>query len=612
MYIPITLSQDLTDYVDWEQRFRGARVFYAQLAITNPNRGLICTQQSGVFQLHAWEIPTAYLKPLTNKSTGVTRGTLAIDGRYVYYLDDEQGNEVGHYVRIPFEGGIKEDITPDLPPYASFDIVQSQNGNLLGFIAVSEAGFHLYSLECTPSGVLKSPRLLWQSTAFSLGPILSHKGELAVLSTTEKTGNNIHGLLALETSSGEIVAELRDTDSSLQPVSFSPLPGDMRLLAMTDRYGFSRPFIWSLFTNERQDIILPNLAGDVRAWRWFPDGRHLLLYQINNACYQLYRYDLLSKTLTRLNHPNGTLNNPCFHNDRIWIVLSDATYPERLVALDFQTGELTQTLLVASNVPKSQPWQSIHFPSSDGTQIQAWLALPLAGKKPFPTILHVHGGPAEVVVEGFSPSCQAWLDHGFAWLSVNYRGSTSFGKTFERAIWGNLGQLEVEDMAAARHWLVDRGIANSNAIFVTGASYGGYLTLQALGKYPDLWAGGMAEVAIADWFLMYEDQVEMLRSYQQVLFGGTPSQKPEIHRLASPITYAQQVRAPILIIQGRNDARCPARQIQAYEQRMRSIGKNIQVHWFDAGHFQSDIEQAISHQTLKLAFVQQILQRILE
>ncbi|MGB3203483.1 MAG: prolyl oligopeptidase family serine peptidase [Crinalium sp.] len=605
-------SQDLTHYVDWEQRFRCTKVFSAQLAITNPNRGLICTQQSGVFQLHSWEIPTLYLKPLTNKPTGVTRGTLAIDGRYVYYLDDEQGNEVGHYVRIPFEGGIKEDITPDLPPYASLDIVQSQNGNLFGFIAVSEAGFHLYSLECTPSGVLKSPRLLWQSTAFSLGLILSHKGELAVLSTTDKIGNNIHRLLAIETSTGEIVAELQDIDASLQFVSFSPLSGDMRLLAMTDKYGFNRPFIWSPYTNERQDIVLPNLVGDVRAWRWFPDGRHLLLYQINDACYQLYRYDLLSETLTRLNHPNGTLNSPCFHKDQIWIVLSDATYPERLVALDPKNGELAQTLLVASDVPKSSSWQSIHFPSSDGTQIQAWLALPLASKKPFPTIIHVHGGPAEVVVEGFSPSCQAWLDHGFAWLSVNYRGSTSFGKTFERAIWGNLGQLEVEDMAAARRWLVDQGIAVSNAIFVTGASYGGYLTLQALGKYPDLWAGGMAEVAIADWFLMYEDQVEMLRSYQQVLFGGTPSQKPEIHRLASPITYAEQVRAPILIIQGRNDARCPARQMQAYEQRMRSTGKNIQVHWFDAGHFQSDIEQVICHQALKLAFVQQILQRISE
>jgi len=98
-----------------------------------------------------------------------------------------------------------------------------------------------------------------------------------------------------------------------------------------------------------------------------------------------------------------------------------------------------------------------------------------------------------------------WLDHGCAFLTINYRGSTSFGKAFEQAIYGDLGRLEVDDMAAARDFLVREGIALPDSILVTGWSYGGYLTLMALGARPELWAGGMAGIAVADWAVQYAE-----------------------------------------------------------------------------------------------------------
>ena len=141
----------------------------------------------------------------------------------------------------------------------------------------------------------------------------------------------------------------------------------------------------------------------------------------------------------------------------------------------------------------------------------------------------------------WSPASQTWLDHGFAFFSLNYRGSITFGYDFQHVIDGNLGDLEVEDIAAGVHWLIENGIAQPDAIIKTGASYGGYLTLQSLGKNPDLWAGGMAVVAIADWALMYEDQAGTLRGFQRSMFGGTPDEKPEAHRKSSPITYAENI-----------------------------------------------------------------------
>ena len=133
----------------------------------------------------------------------------------------------------------------------------------------------------------------------------------------------------------------------------------------------------------------------------------------------------------------------------------------------------------------------------------------------------------------------------------------------------------MDDVAAARDWMVAQGIARPDGVFATGWSYGGYLTLLALGMRPDLWAGGMAGIAIADWTLMYEDQAETLRQYQVGLFGGTPAEKPEAHTKSSPITYAERVEAPLLVIQGSNDTRCPARQLRAYEEKRDALSMRM-------------------------------------
>jgi dipeptidyl aminopeptidase/acylaminoacyl peptidase len=222
-------------------------------------------------------------------------------------------------------------------------------------------------------------------------------------------------------------------------------------------------------------------------------------------------------------------------------------------------------------------------------------------------ILHTHGGPEVVTTDSYIPSSQAWLDHGFAFMAINYRGSIGFGKEFWEKIWGNLGRWEVEDMAAARNWLINEGIADADKILLTGWSYGGYLTLLALGKRPDLWAGGMAGIATVDWAAEYEDLSAILKGYSVAIMGGTPDEKPAQYAASSPITYAQNIKAPVLIIQGRNDTRTPARPVEIYEAKMKALGKDIEVHWFDAGHFGGGVEQDILHQELMLKFAYRVL-----
>lgn len=604
---PLNTDHDAT----WKQRYRSAKIAYAFTAAANPHRGLVCTNRTGVFQLYTWDVGSGELNQQTDHERGKALGSLAADGRYLYYLNDETGNEVGHFVRVPFNGGPSEDITPDLPLYNSFGLNHSYTSNRLGFMAAGSEGFQAMVLDANAQGAqLSPPRLLWHSHALSGSPTFSHGGEIALIVTTERSGRNEYSLIALDAITGEKIGELWDEGASIEASRFSPLPGDMRLAATSNKSGFMRPLIWNPRTGERTDIPLPQLEGEVAVWDWSPDGQQLLLRQLNRAVYQLYRYDLRDSRLHQLNHPNGTIGGfmggQWLPNDEIFLTWQNAAHPSQLVALDANTGKLKRTVLAAADAPGGRPWQSVTFPSTNEATIQAWLATP-EGTGPFPTILHIHGGPAAVVTEVYSPEAQSYLDHGFAFLSINYRGSVTFGKAFKEAIWGNLGQWEVDDLVAARNWLVENNIADPQAILLTGRSYGGYLTLQGLGKQPELWAGGMASVAIADWTLMYEDQAETLRGYQRALFGGTPEEKPETHRAASPITYAEAINAPILVIQGSNDTRCPPRQMQVYEEKLKQLGKHIEVHWYDAGHGSYQNEQNIEHQTLQLRFAYQVL-----
>jgi dienelactone hydrolase len=596
---------DLRPEANWRQRFRATDIHWAVIAKQNPERGLVCTNKDGIYQLYAWDVTTNELRQVTDQPAGVMLGMISSDGKHIYFLKDEGGNEIGHFVRVPFSGGEAEDISPDLPPYSTFLIQQNRMGNLTGFMANTQDGFKAYVK--ADGG---APRLLYQSESISFGPSFSCDGKIAVIESSERTKSLDVSLLAFDMESGRQINELWEEGASIEGPIFSPIAGDPRLVCTSSASGFERPLIWNAITGECIPLQVESIPGSIQPYDWSDDGEQILLCQVYQAQFQLYRYEVRTHTTIKLAHPVGTLGFWSWSyfapNGEIWVIWEDFSHPPRLIALDRESGTLKREVLSAGELPEGISSRSVTLISENGDTIQGWLAVP-AGAGPFPTVLETHGGPTSVRSSRFSPRGQSWLDHGFAFFTLNYHGSTTFGKAFEKSIWGNLGDLEIQDMAAVYKWLVENKIAQPDAVLLTGESYGGFLTLQALGRRPELWAGGMAEIAIGDWKIMYEDQAESLRGYQRALFGGTPDEVPEATRKSSPITYAEQVRAPILVIQGENDTRTPARQLRNYEEKLKSLGKQIQVHWFNAGHGSMAKEQLIEHQELQLNFAYRVL-----
>ena len=613
----------LDDNAPWRQRFRSNSLGYVYVAPNNPPRGIVhASMQSPTKRIFAWDTNSGDLRPLLPRSETPSYGWLGPNGDFLYYLQDDKGSELGHIVRVPYAGGPAEDLTPELPPYTlrGFDI--SRNGACLAFDAVYDNRYWFYCIALESDGVPSTPKLVYSAQAETWACHLSYDGSLlAVKSTRRAPHSRRYTVLVFDTNAGDQVAELWDGfDHSVEPVQFSPLPNDDRLLAATTAGGALLPLLWDPRSNDRRDLPMPPAEGPILPLDWSPDGSKLLVQTQTAEHKGLFIYNLFDEELIPLQHLPGTFRGRSgpFHtgtaasffapDGTVWAQWSDAAHPSQLLSLTPSGPPMP--VLPVGDCPPGRPWRSVSFPSSDGVSVQAWLGLPSSDETPegsYPTVLHVHGGPSGAVSNAFDATSQAWLDHGFAFLSVNYRGSTGFGREFQEKINGDVGRWELEDMLAARLWLIEEGIADPDRILLEGGSYGGFLTVWALSQEPELWAGGVAPVAIVDWTMNYEDSSAAMQGWAHMIFDGSPSQKPDLYRDRSPLTHAAAIQAPLLIFQGRRDSRATPRQMEIFTRRMAALQKDFTLVWLDGGHGFTSAATAEHLQESHLKFAYRVL-----
>jgi len=186
---------------------------------------------------------------------------------------------------------------------------------------------------------------------------------------------------------------------------------------------------------------------------------------------------------------------------------------------------------------------------------------------------------------------------------VNFRGSTGYGSRWRDAIEGQVGQAELADIAAVHEHLVGQGVLDPRRSVLAGASWGGYLTLLGLGTQPERWSVGLADVPVADYVAAYEDELPSLQAFDRALLGGSPAEVPEVYDRASPISYVEAVRAPVLVLAGLNDPRCPTRQVENYVRALRQRGGTVELYQYGGGHGSEVAEERIRQMRVQLDFV---------
>jgi dienelactone hydrolase len=580
----------------WIQRFRAVRVSLPQWAEDEPSRCLFVSNPTGTFELYTWDRATDERRQATRRPNGTAYGTLDRAGEQLWWFDDTDGDEFGVWRRQPFGA----DVTAgDVEAEAATPLEASYPAGLaLGrrIVVVGRATDDGSSIHLLRPGAV--PITVYENTEDAHLGALSDDDSLIAIGHSEHGDSRHMAVRVLDAVTGSAVAELWDgPGKGLEILGFAPVPGDTRLLVQHERHEQPALLLWDVADGAETELAI-DLPGEIEA-DWYPDGRSLLVRHDIRARSELYRYDLATSTVHRLPAPRGTIGSATARPDGA-VEFTWSSSAEPGVVRDL-AGAVVLTP-PGPRAPAARPVEDVDVDGPAGP-VHALLSLPATGEGPYPTVFIVHGGPTAHDTDSFASDRGAYTDLGFAVVNVNYRGSTGYGNVWRDSIEGRPGLTELEDVTAVREALVARGVTDPTRVAITGASWGGYLTLLGIGTEPGVWTAAVAGVPVADYVAAYEDEMEPLRAFDRSLFGGSPEEVPEIYRASSPLTYVDAVTTPVLVVAGENDPRCPIRQIDNYLAALDARGATHEVYRYDAGHGSLVVEERIVQMRLELEFV---------
>jgi dipeptidyl aminopeptidase/acylaminoacyl peptidase len=236
--------------------------------------------------------------------------------------------------------------------------------------------------------------------------------------------------------------------------------------------------------------------------------------------------------------------------------------PNNLYVHDFrtrQTRQLTKSLSKEIDPNDLVEAQVLRFKSFDGTVIPSIFYKPkgASAASRVPAMVYVHGGPGGQTTRGYNAQIQYLVNHGYAVLGINNRGSSGYGKTFFRADDRKHGREPLWDCVEAKTWLASLGYIDPQRIGIMGGSYGGYMTLAAMAFRPEAFKVGVDIFGVSNWVRTLESIPAYWESQRKALYDeiGDPAKDKEFLVATSPLFHAAQIRKPLMVIQGANDPR---------------------------------------------------------
>ncbi|MFE0677662.1 alpha/beta hydrolase family protein [Streptomyces sp. NPDC058867] len=582
------------------------QVFLGALPEVCPRDGrrmVLTADADGRCEVFTWDAATRTARQVTNTPEGTVH--CAIDAEsYVWWFDEDTAGR-GHWWFQPFTGGPRLPGLPGAPAGRPRGLAVTDGGTVAAALGLADGGT---SLLVGRRG--RAPReVLRVAGEGSLGGI-DPEGELVALATVSDGTATV----TVVTPDGRVVATPPGPDGPVGRFwcrGFSPRPGRSELLLVHERDDRYELATWT----PRRGLVTHSWCRfdtEVTA-RWYPDGDEVLVRQERHGRSQLHRVSLRARARRGVRTPAGSLLDAAPRpGGGLHYLWTDTAHPPVLRATD--------GLALPARGPQPQvPGQhtDLWTPTPDGP-VHTLLSLPrpldsrLTGTgsgrvsraetdtAPPPAVFLVHGGPADHDRDAYDAIVHSLVASGYAVARVNYRGSTGYGPRWRRAVEAGVGHPQVADLAAVRADLVRRGLVDHRATALWGVSWGAYLVLLALGTRPRLWQAGIAVKPVADWVTAHRTTTPTLRALDIRWFGGTPDQVPERYADSSPLTFAAQVRAPLLVVGADRDVKCPPEQIRSYLAALSAAGVTHEQMWLDTGHdgYDGAAHVAVLHRSL--------------
>lgn len=505
------------------------------------------------------------------------------DGRSLLFLADTHGDEFNQLRRISADGGDVESLTetPQVQ-YALGEI--SPDGQL-----VSYAG---NDAEPTRQDVLvRNLNSGEVSRVYAGGGFVfpfAWSPDSRSLTAVQFRGNTDHVVYVVPVDGGEAVRILPPGDEPALCLPFAWAPDGSSILVRTDAgREFTGVARYTIATNTLDWILTPD--WDVEHAAVSRDG-HTLVWTVNEdglsrLCARNLDTgeDLVAPVLPPLGIDEMSLSAD---GRRVALLVVTAVRPANLLLADFDTGDvswLTDARPVSGNA--SAEAELIRFPTFDGREVPAWLYRP-AGPGPHGVLLSIHGGPEfqERPRYNYAGLYQYLVDRGVAVLAPNVRGSTGYGKTYQRQILRDFGGGDLRDFEAAARYLRGLDWVDPDRIGVFGGSYGGFATLSCLSRLPEYWACGVSVVGPSN-LVTFAKAVPPTWRAMMAAWVGDWETEADFLMERSPITYVDDIRAPLFVIQGANDPRVVQSESDQIVEALRKRGVEVRYDVYpDEGH----------------------------
>jgi len=523
------------------------------------------------------------------------------DGKWIVYEQDFGGNEYSDLFAVSTEGGVPINLT-NTPDIAENGAMFSPDGRTiaLGYKPKTSPTADIALLDWNSHQVKKltneqSKDHSWQLTNWT------PDGKYVIASRIN-AGFDDGSVYRIDVATGK-AEELTPHQGKVLFMSTGVSPDGKTVQVTSDQKGgYQNAALLDIAS--RQLKWISDTQWEAGSGDFSPDGK-LATWVLNaDGITTTYLYDIASGKSDAISMPAG-LTTPAgtpisFSPDSRSLLLShqSSQRPSDFWVYDLGARtprQLTYSAVAGLNPADLPPAQLVHYTSFDGKMISAFLWLPFNLKRDGtnPAVVLPHGGPTGQTVDYFNSTAAALASRGYLCIAPNVRGSTGYGMDFQKANYQDLGGGDLQDEVYARKFLIDTGYVDAKKIGITGGSYGGFMTLMAVGKTPDLWDAAVELFGIINWYTMLEHEDPFLQQYERTLMGD-PEKDREVYEAASPIKYIRNEKAPLLVLQGTNDIRVPKEEAEQVVDILKKEGRTVDAHYYEAeGHGFSKRENQI-------------------
>jgi dipeptidyl aminopeptidase/acylaminoacyl peptidase len=523
-------------------------------------------------------------------------------GRWIAYNSDYDGNEQWDLFLVSASNGQVVNLT-NSPGVSEEGAAWSPDGEKLAY-SVKPKQASNYEIDTIEVESKKVTHITANTPAqlSNFNPIWLRNGRWIVFTQQNAAGKDANVFIV--NSVGQRATNLTPHEGERNFVATDVSPdGKTVLITSNAGNGYQNAGLLDIAT--KKITWLTTDKWETSSGKFSPDGKRLTWTANVDGNQDIYVYDVASRQAHALPVAKGINSlagaETAFSRDgaRLLYTHNGPNAPNDIWTYDLATQksqQITHSLVGGVRSEDMVEPFLIHYPSKDGKwQLSAFVYVPYNAEKngKNAAVISIHGGPTAQTINSFNRGVQYLVNQGFFVITPNYRGSTGYGKEFEDANRFDMGGGDLQDVISAAEWIKKTGFIDPKKVAVMGGSYGGYLTMMAVTKAPDLWAAGVPIVPFVNWFTEIENEDPALREYDMATMGDPVKDKDRLKE-RSPINFIDQIKAPLLLLAGGNDPRCPKTEAEQVAQAIKKRGGVVELKVYEnEGHGFAKIENQI-------------------